>query len=333
MREMVERKSVFVAIFAVLATACGQASEPSVAHSRARHGARDRPRLRGDDLGDGGLARLPLARRRPQLARAGAHRRSRGGVPREGRRGRRRHPRRRRRLRGGAPGRATWPGGRSWPSRRRTTARAGSTGSIRSGRLWLSVRGGRPMGSAARGRAPVGLRRAVGGARRPVEGRRGLRRVRPGRALALVRLRRVLHAACREPGRHGRRDDDGRPSARPRRRRGRPRPLDERRQARFGAWPACKGVSAVAFDLRNYLVCYAAAGHTLLRSADGGVTWSIPQLTTSPQPVGHADGAHRCAVDAGVARRTAAGDLVTTDELVGEREARAAHLGAGAARL
>src|SRR6478735_7421355 len=30
MREMVERKSVFVAIFAVLATACGQAGEPSV---------------------------------------------------------------------------------------------------------------------------------------------------------------------------------------------------------------------------------------------------------------------------------------------------------------
>ena len=37
-----------------------------------------------------------------------------------------------------------------------------------------------------------------------------------------------------------------------------------------------KGVSAVAFDLRNYLVCYAAAGHTLLRSADGGVTWEPP---------------------------------------------------------
>ena len=37
-----------------------------------------------------------------------------------------------------------------------------------------------------------------------------------------------------------------------------------------------KGVSAVAFDLRNYLVCYAAAGHTLLRSADGGVTWELP---------------------------------------------------------
>src|SRR6478672_3113984 len=37
-----------------------------------------------------------------------------------------------------------------------------------------------------------------------------------------------------------------------------------------------QGVSAVAFDLRNYLVCYAAAGHTLLRSADGGVTWELP---------------------------------------------------------
>jgi photosystem II stability/assembly factor-like uncharacterized protein len=37
------------------------------------------------------------------------------------------------------------------------------------------------------------------------------------------------------------------------------------------------GVSAVAFDLRNYLICYAAVGGTLLRSADGGVTWSIPR--------------------------------------------------------
>jgi hypothetical protein len=37
-----------------------------------------------------------------------------------------------------------------------------------------------------------------------------------------------------------------------------------------------QGVSAVAFDLRNYLVCYAATGRTLLRSADGGVTWELP---------------------------------------------------------
>jgi photosystem II stability/assembly factor-like uncharacterized protein len=37
------------------------------------------------------------------------------------------------------------------------------------------------------------------------------------------------------------------------------------------------GVSAVAFDLRNYLIGYAATGRTLLRSADGGVTWSIPR--------------------------------------------------------
>jgi photosystem II stability/assembly factor-like uncharacterized protein len=37
------------------------------------------------------------------------------------------------------------------------------------------------------------------------------------------------------------------------------------------------GVSAVAFDLRNYLVGYAATGRTLLRSADGGVTWSVPR--------------------------------------------------------
>jgi photosystem II stability/assembly factor-like uncharacterized protein len=36
------------------------------------------------------------------------------------------------------------------------------------------------------------------------------------------------------------------------------------------------GVSAVAFDLRNYLVAYASAGRTLLRSADGGVTWDVP---------------------------------------------------------
>jgi hypothetical protein len=36
------------------------------------------------------------------------------------------------------------------------------------------------------------------------------------------------------------------------------------------------GVSAVAFDLRNYLVAYAALGRTLLRSADGGVSWSLP---------------------------------------------------------
>ena len=36
------------------------------------------------------------------------------------------------------------------------------------------------------------------------------------------------------------------------------------------------GVSAVAFDLRNYLVAYAATGQTLLRSADGGATWELP---------------------------------------------------------
>jgi len=36
------------------------------------------------------------------------------------------------------------------------------------------------------------------------------------------------------------------------------------------------GVSAVAFDLRNYLVAYAALDRTLLRSADGGVTWQLP---------------------------------------------------------
>jgi hypothetical protein len=36
------------------------------------------------------------------------------------------------------------------------------------------------------------------------------------------------------------------------------------------------GVSAVAFDLRNYLIAYAALSRTLLRSADGGVTWSLP---------------------------------------------------------
>lgn len=36
------------------------------------------------------------------------------------------------------------------------------------------------------------------------------------------------------------------------------------------------GVSAVAFDLRNYLVAYAATGRTLLRSDDGGVTWQLP---------------------------------------------------------
>jgi photosystem II stability/assembly factor-like uncharacterized protein len=33
------------------------------------------------------------------------------------------------------------------------------------------------------------------------------------------------------------------------------------------------GVSAVAFDLRNYLIAYAATRRTLLRSVDGGVTW------------------------------------------------------------
>ena len=37
-----------------------------------------------------------------------------------------------------------------------------------------------------------------------------------------------------------------------------------------------EGVSAVAFDLRNHLVAYAATGRTLLRSADGGVTWELP---------------------------------------------------------
>ncbi len=36
------------------------------------------------------------------------------------------------------------------------------------------------------------------------------------------------------------------------------------------------GVTAVAFDLRNYLIAYAAMGRTLLRSADGGVTWAPP---------------------------------------------------------
>ena len=41
----------------------------------------------------------------------------------------------------------------------------------------------------------------------------------------------------------------------------------------FRAVDRVAGVAAVAFDLRNYRVAYAAAGRTLLRSADGGVTW------------------------------------------------------------
>jgi photosystem II stability/assembly factor-like uncharacterized protein len=46
---------------------------------------------------------------------------------------------------------------------------------------------------------------------------------------------------------------------------------------RFRRVARVAGVSAVAFDLRNYLVAYAALDRTLLRSADGGVTWSLTQ--------------------------------------------------------
>jgi len=45
---------------------------------------------------------------------------------------------------------------------------------------------------------------------------------------------------------------------------------------RFRRVARVAGVSAVAFDLRNYLVAYAALDRTLLRSADGGVTWQLP---------------------------------------------------------
>ena len=138
-------------------------------HSRAGHCACDRPRLRRDDLGDGRLAHLPLARRRPQLARAGAHRRGRGGIPREARRGRRRHACGRRRLRRRAPRRAP---GREVDRRHLVAVlpheqalRARSSG----GAVALGAR--RPaVGAASGGGPPDRLRSGVGGTRRSAEG-------------------------------------------------------------------------------------------------------------------------------------------------------------------
>ena len=145
-------------------------------------------------------------------------------------------------------------------------------------RAALALGARRPAVGPAAGRGPsVRLWRDLGGARRPAEGGRGLRGVRAARGSG-------ARPTSARPSRGSRRRRMRRPSRR------RPtttsaslspttRASRSRRPAaaRSGAWRDMAGVTAVAFDLRNYLICYAATGRTLLRSADGGVTWSIPR--------------------------------------------------------
>src|SRR6478752_10060465 len=99
---------------------------------------------------------------------------------------------------------------------------------------------------------------------------------------------------------------------------------------RFAGWPAYRA------SRPSRSICATTSSATrrpATRSCDRPTAASRGSCLADrvAQPFGHADRAHRRAVDAGVARRAAAGDLVTAEELVAEREAGAAHLGTGAA--
>jgi photosystem II stability/assembly factor-like uncharacterized protein len=275
MREMVERKSVVVAIFAVLATACGQASEPPVeipARATALAIAPDYAGTIWETAGahvyrsrDGGHSWHGIAHtgaigvaflEKLVVVVDGSH----VGVG------------------GFGAGRLTrHPAGRAIVAIASPYYRTNRLyGLDPGGRLWLSVRGGRPWAPLRAAGLPSGCG-AVSAVRgdplRPDTvyvacGPAGLwrssdfgasfRRLPAGPDATAVATTTDDHARVLAADAAG-------------------LVLSTNGGRTFRRVARVAGVSAVAFDLRNYLICYAATGRTLLRSADGGVTWSIPR--------------------------------------------------------
>ena len=237
MREMVERKSVFVAIFAVLATACGQASEPSVdipAGATALAIAPDYAGTIWETAGahvyrsrDGGhswhgmahTGAIGVAFLEKRVVVVDGTNVGVGGF--------------------GAARLAQRPAGRPIVAVTSPYYRTNRLyGLDASGRLWLSVRGGRPWAPLRAAGLPSGCGALSAVRGDPLKAGRGLRGVRAGGALALVRLRRVVHAARDAPDATAVADDDRRPRARPRRRRVPASPSRRTAAARSAAWRA-----------------------------------------------------------------------------------------------
>jgi hypothetical protein len=274
MREMVERNSVFVAIFAVLATACAQASEPSVdlpARATALAIAPDYAGTIWETAGsrvfrsrDGGHSWHGLAHaeaigvaflEKRIVIVNGAHAAI-GGF--------------------GATRLAERPAGRSIvavTSPYYRTSRLYGLDPL--GRLWLSVRDGRRWAPLRAVGLPRGCRAVSAVRGDPLKadvvyvacGPAGLWRSSDFGA-SFTRLAAgpgvtAVATTTDDPSRVLAADPAG-------------LVLSTNGGRTFRRVARVEGVSAVAFDVRNYLICYAAVGRTLLRSADGGVTWSIP---------------------------------------------------------
>lgn len=274
MREMVERKSAFVAIFAVLATACGQASEPSVAIPARATALAIAPDYAGTIWAtagshvyrsrDGGHSWHGLAHtgavgvaflEKAVVVVDGAHVGV-GGF--------------------GATRLAERLAGRSIVAVSSPYYRTSRLyGLDPEGRLWLSVRGGRRWAPLRAAGLPSGCGALSAVRGDPLKadvvyvacGRAGLWRSSDfGASFTRLAASPDATAVATTTDDHLRvlvADADG-------------LALSTNAGKTFRRVARIKGVSAVAFDLRNYLVCYAAAGHTLLRSADGGVTWEVP---------------------------------------------------------
>ena len=274
MREMVERKSAFVAIFAVLATACGQASEPSVAIPDRATALAIAPDYAGTIWAtagshvyrsrDGGHSWHGLAHtgavgvaflEKAVVVVDGAHVGV-GGF--------------------GATRLAERLAGRSIVAVSSPYYRTSRLyGLDPEGRLWLSVRGGRQWARLRAAGLPSGCGALSAVRGDPLKadvvyvacGRAGLWRSSDfGASFTRLAASPDATAVATTTDDHLRvlvADADG-------------LALSTNAGKTFRRVARIKGVSAVAFDLRNYLVCYAAAGHTLLRSADGGVTWEVP---------------------------------------------------------
>ena len=274
MREMVERKSVFVAIFAVLATACGQASEPSVAIPARATALAIAPDYAGTIWAtagshvyrsrDGGHSWHGMAHtgavgvaflEKAVVVVDGAHVGV-GGF--------------------GATRLAERLAGRSIVAVSSPYYRTSRLyGLDPEGRLWVSVRGGRRWAPLRAAGLPSGCGALSAVRGDPLKadvvyvacGQAGLWRSSDfGASFTRLAASPDATAVATTTDDHLRvlvADADG-------------LALSTNAGKTFRRVARIKGVSAVAFDLRNYLVCYAAAGHTLLRSADGGVTWELP---------------------------------------------------------
>lgn len=271
---MVERKSVFVAIFAVLATACGQASEPPVgipARATALAVAPDYAGTIWETAGarvfrsrDGGhswrglahAAAIGVAFLEKQVVIVDGTHVGVGGF--------------------GATRLAERPAGRSIVAVTSPYYRTSRLyGLDARGRLWLSVRGGRrwaPLRAAGLPSGCTALSAVRGDPLKPdvvyvACGPAGLWRSSDfGASFTRLLAGPDATAVATTTDDHLRvlaADPDG-------------LVLSTNGGRTFRRVARVEGVSAVAFDLRNYLICYAATGRTLLRSADGGVTWSIP---------------------------------------------------------